>query len=120
MRPEHVLAIIALSIAGIAVTWIALRYRTRVQYQITVRAAIEKGQALTPEFLAGLTERPPRRNFDRDLRFGVIAIALGLGIASFGWIVREPEVARVMLALGNVPFLVGLSLIALWRFQPRD
>jgi hypothetical protein len=87
MQPEHVLAIIALAVAGIVVTWIALRYRTRVQHQMTVRAAIDKGQALTPEFLAGLTERPPSRNTDRDLRFGVVAVALGIGIASFGWIV---------------------------------
>lgn len=121
MQPEHVLSIIALAIAGIVVTWIALRYRTRVQYQMTVRAAIEKGQALTPEFLAGLTERPPApRNPNRDLRFGVVAVALGLGIASFGWIVREDDVQRVMMAIGNVPFLIGLSLIALWKFQPRD
>lgn len=120
MEPEHVLVIVALSIAGIVVTWLALRYRTRVQYQLTVRAAIDKGQALTPEFLAGLTERPPRRNVDRDLRFGVVAVALGLGIASFGLVVGEDEVRRVMMAIGNVPFLIGLALIALWRFQPRD
>jgi hypothetical protein len=120
MEPEHVLAIVALSLAAIVITWIALRYRTRVHYQVTVRAAIDKGQALTPEFLAGLTENPPRRNSNRDLRFGVIAVALGLGIASFGWIVGDDEASRVMLAIGNVPILVGLSLIALWKFQPRD
>ena len=120
MQPEHVLSIVALAIAGVLVTWLALRHRTRTQYQITVRAAIEKGQALTPEFLAGLTEAPRRTNTNRDLRFGVIAIALGLGIASFGWIVREEEVQRVLLAIGNVPFLIGIALIALWKFQPRD
>jgi len=120
MQPEHVLAIIALAIAGIAVTWIALRHRTRVQYQMTVRAAIDKGQALTPEVLAGLTERQGGRNNDRDLRFGVVAIALGIGIASFGWIINEDDAGRVMMAIGNIPFLIGLSLIALWKFAPRD
>ena len=121
MQPEHVLAIIALSVAGIAVTWIALRHRTRVQYQMTVRAAIDKGQALTPEFLASLTERKGGRNDARDLRFGVVAIALGVGIASFGWIVGgDDEAGRVMMAIGNVPFLIGLALIALWKFGPRD
>jgi hypothetical protein len=85
-----------------------------------VRAAIEKGQALTPEFLAGLTEAPRRNTTNRDLRFGIIAVALGIGIAMFGWIVREEEVQRVLLAIGNVPFLIGLALIALWKFQPRE
>ena len=120
MEPEHVLSIIALAIAGIVVTWIVLRHRTRVQYQLTVRAAIDKGQALTPEFLAGLTERPPRSNDNRDLRFGVVAVALGIGIASFGWIIGDDEVRRVMTGIGNVPFLIGLALIGLWKFQPRD
>ncbi len=120
MQPEHVISIIALAIAGVAVTWLSLRHRTRVQYQLTVRAAIEKGQALTPEFLAGLTEAPPTRKTNRDLRFGAIAVALGIGIASFGWIVGDDEVQRVMMAIGNVPFLIGLALIALWKFQPRD
>jgi hypothetical protein len=122
MDAEHVLAIIIIAIAAIALTALALRYRTRVQYQMTVRAAIEKGQALTPEFLAGLTERPPprTRNTVRDLRFGVVAIALGLGIASFGWIIGDDEVQRVMMGIGNVPFLIGIALVVLWRFQPRD
>jgi hypothetical protein len=121
MQPEHVLIIIALGITAIVVTWVYLRYRTRVEYQMTVRSAIDKGQALTPEFLAGLTDRPQRRNVDRDLRFGLIAIALGLGIASFGWIGGDDDdVQRVMMAIGNVPLLIGLSLIALWKFGPRD
>ena len=123
MQPEHVLAIIALSIASIFLLFLYLRYRTRLEYQITVRSAIEKGQSLTPEFLAGLTERPPpprRTTPNRDLRFGVIAVALGLGIASFGWIVDSDEGRRVMMAVGNVPLLIGLALIVLWKFQPRD
>jgi hypothetical protein len=122
MDPEHILAIIVIAIAAIALTALALRYRTRVQYQLTVRAAIEKGQALTPEFLAGLTERPPprTRHTERDLRFGVVAIALGLGIASFGWIIGDDEVVRVMIGIGNVPLLIGIALLVLWKFQPRD
>lgn len=122
MGPEHVLTIITLSIAAIISLALFLRYRTRVEYQVTVRSAIEKGQALTPEFLAGLTERPPppARKTSRDLRFGVIAVALGIGIASFGWIVGEEEARRVMMAVGNVPLWIGLALIVLWKFQPRD
>jgi hypothetical protein len=120
MQPEHVVAIIALSIAAIVLLFLYLRYRTRVEYQVTVRAAIDKGQSLTPEFLAGLTERPPPRNSNRDLRFGVIAVALGVGIASFGWIGGGDEAKRILMAVGNVPLMIGLALILLWKFQARD
>jgi hypothetical protein len=121
MSGDIVLLFSILGAAGLVATFLYLRYRTRLEYQITVRSAIEKGQALTPEFLAGLTERPPRvRNVSRDLRFGVVAVALGLGIGSFGFIVGEAEAQRIMLAVGNVPLLIGLAMIALWRFQPRD
>ncbi len=49
---------------------------------------------------------PPRPE-NADLRRGVIAIGLGLGLAAFG---------RPLIAIGSVPFLIGLAYLGLWRF----
>ena len=79
-----------LSLAGVFGLLIYLRFRAKLEYQRTVRVAIERGQQLTPEFLERLGERPPARGRHRDLRIGVISIAL------------------------------GVALVVLWKFAPRD
>lgn len=101
---------------------IFLRFRARMEYQKTVRLVIERGQELTPEFLERLSEAQPARRAPkhRDLKIGVVSVALGLGIAAFGYLLGEDDVVRPMIAIGNVPFLIGLALIALWKFTPRD
>jgi hypothetical protein len=122
MTPEFAISTIALIIAATIVSFFYLRYRSRLDYQHTVRLVIEKGQELTPEFLAGLSEQPTRRerNPNRDLRFGVIAIAIGIAIGSFGWIIGEPDAERVAMGIGNLPLLVGLAMVAMWKFAPRE
>jgi len=104
------------------VSFFYFRYRTRAEYQQTVRAAIDKGQQLTPEFLdrLGGGDGAVRRDRHRDLRFGVIAVAIGLAIASFGWIIGEEDAVMPFMAIGNLPILVGIAMIALWRFAPRE
>ena len=125
MAPAVVFNLFPIAVAvGIAVTacmYFYFHYRSRAEYQKTVRTVIEKGQQLTPEFLEGLGERSRLRNPNADLRWGVVAIALGLGIASFGLILGEEEEAiRPMIAIGNIPFLIGLAFLGLWKFAPKE
>jgi hypothetical protein len=111
-----------ISVAVVILVFLFLRYRTRLDYQQTVRHAVEKGQQLTPEFLERLGERAIKqeRNPNRDLRFGAIAVAIGLAIASFGLILGEPDAVRPLMGVGNLPFLVGVAMLALWKFAPRE
>jgi len=113
---------LAICVSVVVLVFLFLRYRTRYDYQQTVRLAVEKGQQLTPEFLERLAERAIKqeRNPNRDLRFGVVAIAIGLAIGSFGLILGEPDAVRPLIGVGNLPFLVGVAMLALWKFAPRD
>ena len=106
----------------VVLVFLFLRYRTRYDYQRTVRVAVEKGQQLTPEFLERLADRASKheRNPNRDLRFGTIAIAIGIAIGSFGLILGEPDAVRPLIGVGNLPFLVGVAMLALWKFAPRE
>ena len=108
--------------AVVMLVFLFLRYRTRYDYQQTVRLAVEKGQQLTPEFLERLAERAIKqeRNPNRDLRFGAVAIAIGVAIGSFGLILGEPDAVRPLIGVGNLPFLVGVAMLALWKFAPRE
>lgn len=113
---------IAICVSVVSMVFLFLRYRTRYDYQQTVRLAVEKGQQLTPEFLERLNDRALKqeRNPNRDLRLGAICVAIGLAIGSFGLILGEPDAVRPLMGVGNLPLLVGLALLALWKFAPRD
>ncbi len=113
---------IFICVSVVILVFLFLRYRTRYDYQRTVRLAVEKGQQLTPEFLERLAERAIKqeRNPNRDLRFGAIAIAIGLAIGSFGLILGEPDAVRPLMGVGNLPFLVGVAMLLLWKFAPRE
>jgi hypothetical protein len=101
---------------AIAITYCAkyfFTHRTRQEMQATVRVALERGTPLTAELLERLGEpAPAKRN---DLRRGVIAVGLGLGLGAFGFMLGEPDAVRPMLAVGLVPLLLGLAYLVLWR-----
>jgi O-acetylhomoserine/O-acetylserine sulfhydrylase-like pyridoxal-dependent enzyme len=91
----------------------------RAETQATIRAALDKGQSLTPELLARLMD-PVTARVDRrlvDLRRGVIATALGVGIATIG--VTTLPMWHHGIAIGALPFVVGVAYLALWALGPR-
>ncbi|HZX22364.1 MAG TPA: DUF6249 domain-containing protein [Woeseiaceae bacterium] len=107
-----------ISIAVVYALALMYRARQREQIQLTVRQILDKGQELTPELLEklGHTGAQPHS----DLRRGVIAVAIGLGIASFGVILGEHDAMRPLVAIGAIPFLIGLAYLGLWKFAGRD
>ena len=94
------------------------RYRNGQEVQNTIRAAIDRGQELTPEILERLGQATPPK--DRDLRRGVIAVALGAGFAAFGLMVGEEDAVQPLIAIGTLPFLIGLAYISLWLIGRRQ
>ena len=107
-----------IAIAVVLCVYYYLRHRTGQAVQETVRAAIEHGQQLTPEILERLGQPPrPKKS---DLRRGVILISVGLGIAAFGALVGEDDAMRPLLAIGSLPFLIGIAYLGLWRFGKSD
>jgi hypothetical protein len=112
---EGTIVPVALFLA-IAATFVARYFftlRARQETHKTVRLALERGEALTPELLDRLGEPPaPKRN---DLRRGTVMVCIGLGLAAFGLVLGEPDAIRPMIAIGLVPLLLGLAHLILWR-----
>ncbi len=104
-----------LSIATVPVLYFYFRYRSRQESQSTLRAAIERGLELTPELLQQLGE--PAQRKDADLRRGVLTMAVGVGLTAFGLLQGDPEVFLRLRAGGALFFIIGLALLALWRFS---
>jgi len=91
-----------LCIAVVPGLYFYFRYRTRRELQNTLRAAIERGLELTPQLLEQLGE--PAQRKDADLRRGVLAIAVGVGLAAFGLLQEDPEVFSRLRAGGALFF----------------
>lgn len=97
--------------------WLTGRYRSeeRVRMHETLRMAFDKGQSLPPEIVESLVQEKPRPTPDRDLRGGVIWLAVGLGVAIFGWVLgyEDSEARYVLMGMAAIPALVGIALIVL-------
>lgn len=104
-----------------------LRSRERREMQETVRRAIDKGQALPPEVIEAMTndvaKNLPSRT--RDIRRGIIWLAIGIGIAAFslinamswggdGW---QTRVGDGMLGFAAIPATIGLAFLVLSFFN---
>ncbi len=130
--------------AMIAAIVIAPRYfrsRDRQRLHETLRLAYEKGQPVPPELIEALqpsTRDPvtraevlqqaqPRARAERDLRSGVIWLAVGLGLVGVGAAFYAglyndggaAETFGTFAALGAIPACIGLAYLGLWRFNRR-
>lgn len=98
-------------------TW--LKSRERQEMQVTVRAALDKGQPLPPELVDALSkdviQKLPSRS--RDIRRGVIWLAVGIGLAAFGLINdfnggwdRDFD---GLVGIAAIPLTIGLAFLVL-------
>jgi uncharacterized protein DUF6249 len=106
---------------GMTVVFCALfwfRYKARNDMQATFRAALDKGQELTPEIIDRLGH--PKAAKDKDLRLGVIWLSLAAGLVLIGFAVPEPEAFRGLLAGAALPFCIGSAYLILHKVSRAD
>ncbi|HWU79475.1 MAG TPA: DUF6249 domain-containing protein [Caulobacter sp.] len=111
-----VAAIVCLPILGL------FKHLERRRMHDVVRTAIEKGQTLPPEVVETLTrDVRPVSTSTRDIRTGVIMIAVGIGLAIFGACVgyEEHDVISPALGIASIPTVIGLAYIVLSFFNPN-
>ena len=105
-----------------------LKFRERRETQETVRRAIDKGQDLPPEVLEALTKDVQKNlpSRTRDIRRGIIWLAVGVGIAAFGLINDMGwngdhdwggNVGDGLLGVAAIPVTVGLAFLVLSFFN---
>jgi len=111
-----VAAIVCLPLLGL------FKHLERRRMHDVVRTAIEKGQALPPEVVEALTrDVRPASSSTRDIRTGVIMIAVGIGLAIFGACVsvEEHDVIAPALGLASIPAVIGAAYVVLSFFNPN-
>ncbi len=96
------------------------RSRDRQRLLDTLRTAYDRGQPVPPEIIESLhfDERSkPAGSPDRDLRSGIVLVAVGLAFVVLGatiYHVEGDEDAWIIAAAGAFPGLIGLAHIAFW------
>ncbi|CAL1692281.1 hypothetical protein MMB232_02446 [Brevundimonas subvibrioides] len=108
-----------------------LKSRERREMQATVRAAIDKGQPLPPEVIEALSAEATKNisSRTRDIRRGIIWLAVGIGLAAFG-VINElswgggggdnwdgPDFGGGLMGIAAIPVTVGLAFIVLSFFN---
>ena len=104
-------------IGAIFASFFYYRHKTRTEIQTTVRAAIERGQELTPEVLERLSDSLNTKF--GDLRRGVISIAIGIAFFVFAYFLDQEEAMGPLMGISAFPFLIGIAYIGLWYFTRR-
>ncbi len=97
------------------------RQRSRADMQQTIRLALERGTELTPELINRLgAPAEPSRN--KDLRLGLIWMALALGLAMCGLAVATFSIEALYgcLAGAAFPFAISLAYMIMWRYGSKD
>jgi len=117
------------SITAIAFGPAYLKSKERREMQATVRAAIDKGQPLPPEVIEALGKEASKNipSRTRDIRRGIIWLAVGIGIAAFSLIndLRGfgddwgdgPNFDGGLLGVAAIPVTIGLAFIVLSFFN---
>jgi len=94
------------------------RYRARSDMQQTIRAALDKGQELSPELVDRLGH--PQAPKDKDLRLAMLWLSLAAGLTLCGFAVPDPDALRGLLAGAAFPFCIGVAYLIMWRLTERD
>jgi len=106
------------SIASVFALRLRYQHLDRLSAQETIRSAIDRGQALTPELVAHLTDVSPRHG---DLRRGIISIAVALAIVTFAYAIGDEEAVGPLSGIAAFPFMLGVAYFGLhWFAKSRD
>lgn len=111
-----------LMVVAIIVIPAFLKSRERREMQATLRAAIEKGHDIPPETIDALTRNVKVAPTSlSDLRTGVIWLAVGLGLAAFGYMIgfEDADAFHPILGMAGIPAVIGLAFIVLSFFNPN-
>ena len=122
MGPEIVVPVAGcMMIAAIVIFPFFFKSRERRELHATLRAAIDKGQPVPPEVIEAMTRSvklPPTRL--RDLRTGVIWLAVGVGVGLatyFGDFDHGGDFDG--LGIACIPAVIGVAYIVLSFFNPN-
>ena len=120
MTPVLICLIIFGSFASLFIVPRYFKNREREKMQDTIRAAIDKGQQLPPDLIEAMTrDVRPASSPQRDIRLGIIWLAIAAGLGALGWVGGDfaDDAVQATVALAAIPGTIGLAFIVLSFFS---
>jgi len=107
---------------GMIVAVVALpayfRSKERMRLHDTLRAAYERGQPVDPAIIQAIQRGERiRPTAERDLRVGVILLAVALAMVTMGYALNDVSDGHTMISIGAAaafPGFIGLAFLAFW------
>jgi len=118
---EELIPIVMFIVIGVVFWLLAhFKFRSKAEMQQTIRLALEKGAELSPEIIDRLGDPEPSKT--RDLRRGLIWLALGVGLAMCGFFAPDPSgyALRGCLAGAAFPVAIGIAYVVMWQYSLRQ
>ncbi len=111
-----IVALFGVSIVVCVLFW--FKHRNRSEVQQTIRAALDKGHELSPEVIDRLGH--PKESKDKDLRLGIIWLAVAVGLVLLAYGLPDDEATEVMRGIASFPFAMGIAYLILHKFSDRN
>ena len=89
--------------------------RKRARVHETIELAIRQGQPAPPELVDLVARQAPRSQPPSDLRWGLIALSAGIGLAIFGQVMGaiDTEARTALTGTAAIPGCIGIAGILL-------
>lgn len=119
MSEEMIPIVMFIGITVVLSLLVWFRYRGRSDVQETIRVALDKGHELNPEVIDRLGHPKPAK--DKDLRSGIIWLAIAVGLVAFGFgIPDEDEATQIFMGISAFPAALGIAFLILHKFTDKN
>ena len=120
MADELIPIVMFLSLAVVMIFLFWFRWRARDGMQQTIRMALDKGHELTPEIIDRLGH--PQASKYKDLRLGIIWLAIALGLALTALAVGSfaAQALHGTLASAALPFAIGIGYLLIYFLTGKE
>lgn len=101
------------------IVWLVLYFRSKAHARSStlIEKLIDKGEPVTPEIVRSLGIKSGSQH--RDLKTGMILVAIAFATMIFGSVIPEDDAHEVMTGIAMFPLFVGAAFIAFWFFYGR-
>ncbi len=115
MQGEWIPIVMFIVLGIVIMAYFYWNHKNRASIMETVQRAVDSGQPFTPELLAqlGAAANPKMR----DLRRGIVFLALGIAGLLCSLFFDVPEVVNGIRAGSVFPLMLGLGFLLVWKLN---